>query len=287
MKSSLKKISKIILLLTVTGSSLFAQKADDVQVGNLLVSKIKVDGNTNDWTTPLKAINKTTGLSYTIANDAKNLYVVMQAVNVNDTRKILMGGITFSINEDGKKKTKEALVLTYPVITRNSRRAAFGGAGGAGGAARMGASFQNMTAEQRDSMQLSFGKRQIEAAKDIKIFGFKNITDTLVSIYNEYSIKAIASLNDKGIYTYEIAIPLELIPVDVNKEFGYNIKLNGLQLNFGGGENRPGGGGGGQVTAIRVQGGGGGFGGQAGGGNVEFQNLLSPTDFWGKYTIAK
>lgn len=284
MKTSLKQFSKIILFLSFSSTSVFAQKADDIQVGNLLTPKIKVDGNSNDWTLPLKATNKTTGLSYTIANDAKNLYVVMQAANVNDTRKILMGGITFIINEDGKKKTKEALTLTYPVITRNSRRAAFGG--GAGVQRPTGATFQNMTQEQRDSMQLSFGKRQIEAAKDIKIFGFKNVTDTLVSIYNEYSIKAMANLSDKGVYTYEIAIPLALIPVDVNKEFGYSIKLNGLQMgNFGGGESRVGGGGGG--AQIRMTTSGGGFGGGQGSGNIDFQNLMSPTDFWGKYSIAK
>lgn len=283
MKLPFKKVTAIILYSTFSISSLFAQKAEDIQIGNLLVPKIKVDGNVNDWPMPLKATNKTTGLSYTIANDAKNLYVVMQASNVNDTRKILMGGITFSINEDGKKKTKEALLLTYPVITRNSRRVAIGGAGGGAGTARMGSTFQNMTQEQRDSMQLSFGKRQLEGAKEIKIFGFKNITDTLVSIFNEHSIKAMASLNDKGLYTYEIAIPLELIPVDVNKEFGYNIKLNGLQINFGSfGEGR---GGGGQAPIIRMEGGGG-FSGP-GGGNSDFQSLLSPTDFWGKYTIAK
>lgn len=285
MKTSLKQLSKIILFLSFSSTSVFAQKADDIQVGNLLTPKIKVDGNSNDWTLPLKATNKTTGLSYTIANDAKNLYVVMQAANINDTRKILMGGITFIINEDGKKKTKEALTLTYPVITRNSRRAAFGG--GAGGQRPTGATFQNMTQEQRDSMQLSFGKRQIEAAKDIKIFGFKNVTDTLVSIYNEYSIKAMANLSDKGVYTYEIAIPLALIPIDVNKEFGYSIKLNGLQMgNFGGGESRVGGGGGGAQIRMTTSGGGG-FGGGQGSGNIDFQNLMSPTDFWGKYSIAK
>lgn len=280
-----KRVSKSVILLSLISNAIFAQKASDVQEGNLLVSKIKVDGNVSDWPTPLKATNKTTGLTYTVANDSKNLYVVMQASNVNDTRKILMGGITFSLNEDGKKKTKEALTLTYPVITRNSRRAAFGG--GAGGGQRpSGVSFRDMTQQQRDSMQLSFGKRQLEAAKDIKIAGFKNVTDTLVSIYNEYSIKAIANLDDKGVYTYEIAIPLELIPLDLSKEFGYNIKLNGLQMNFNGGGGNGGfnGGGGGRGPG----GGGGGFGGgQGGGGNVDFQNLLSPTDFWGKYSIAK
>jgi hypothetical protein len=266
----LKYMGAVIFASGLTVFSASAQKLDDVQEGNLLVSSIKVDGNANEWATPLKAFNKSTGLAYTIANDDKKLYVVMQAKDVNATRKILMGGITFSINADGKKRTPEALSLTYPVITRNSRRAAMGGGG-----QRSFGSFQSMTQEQRDSMQNAFGQKQIAAAKDIKISGFKNVTDTLVSIYNEYSIKAIANLDNNGTYTYEIGIPLELIPVDIHKEFGYNIKLNGLQIgNFG----RGGGGDGGRPV--------GGFGG-GGRGGVDFQDLITPTDIWGKYTLAK
>lgn len=260
--NNIKYAAAITFALMFTMVSVFAQKLSDVQEGNLAVSKINVDGNATDWAVPLKAFNKSTGLSYTIANDYKKLYLIIQATDVNTTRKILMGGITFGINADGKKRNKELLSLTYPVITRNSRRAAM-----SGGQRSMG-SYQTMTEEQRDSLQNSFAQKQVAAAKDIKIYGFKNVTDTLVSIYNEYSIKAMATLDEKGTYTYEIGIPLELLPIDTNQEFGYNIKLNGLQMNgFGGGGNR----------------------GNSGGrrGSVDFQDLITPTDLWGKYTLAK
>ncbi|MOA46198.1 hypothetical protein D3C78_1686790 [compost metagenome] len=68
--------------------------------------------------------------------------------------------------------------------------------------------------------------------------------------------------------------------MDSPKEFAYNIKLNGLQLpgldgrGFGGGGRGNFGGGGG-----------GNFG--RGGGGMDFQAMLSPTDFWGKYILAK
>ncbi|HET8829741.1 MAG TPA: hypothetical protein VFM79_10385 [Pelobium sp.] len=261
--NNLKNAGALTFALLVSIVSVSAQKLSDVQEGNLLVSKINVDGNATDWTIPLKAFNKSTGLSYTIANDDKKLYLIIQAIDVNTTRKILMGGITFGINADGKKRSKELLSLTYPMITRNSRRAAMGG-----GSQRSMGSFQTMTQEQRDSLQNAFGQKQLATAKDIKIFGFKNVTDTLVSIYNEYSVKAMATLDEKGTYTYEIGIPLELLPIDINQEFGYNIKVNGLQMNgFGGGGNRGNGGG------RR--------------GSVDFQDLITPTDLWGKYTLAK
>lgn len=80
--------------------------------------------------------------------------------------------------------------------------------------------------------------------------------------------------------------------MDNAKEFAYNVKLNGLQLpgmdfnrGGGGGGGGFGGGGGGQVT-IRTGGPGGGGGGPRGGG-IDFQALISPTDFWGKYTLTK
>ncbi|WP_017258215.1 hypothetical protein [Pedobacter arcticus] len=277
-KITLKYTCAVISGLLLNVSLVSAQKSSDMQEGNLLVSKIKVDGNSNDWTTPLKAFNKSTGLHYTVANDDKKIYIIIQTSEVNTTRKILMGGITFSINADGKKKSAELASLTYPVITGNSRRSAMGG----GGSQRSFGNYQTMTQAQRDSMQLAFGQRQLEAAKDIKIHGFKTVTDTLVSIYNEYSIKAMATLNATGTYTYEIAIPLALLPVDTDKEFGYNVKVNGLQmrnLNSGNNTSRLGGGnGGGRPAGGTPSGGRGGF---------DFQDLMTPTDFSGKYTLAK
>jgi hypothetical protein len=80
-----------------------------------------------------------------------------------------------------------------------------------------------------------------------------------------------------------------------DKEFAYNIKLNGLQLpgldgpGGGGGFGGGGGGGGGRGPGGGGGGGrgpGGGGGGRGpGGGNFDFQAMISPTDFWGKYTI--
>jgi hypothetical protein len=89
---------------------------------------------------------------------------------------------------------------------------------------------------------------------------------------------------------YELSIPLELLEMsaDKPKEFSYNIKLNGLQINFGGfsGGPRPGGAGGGGgdgPVVVRVEGSG--AGGQV--GSFNFQDLITPTDFWGKYVLTK
>ncbi|MEO5911716.1 MAG: hypothetical protein ABIP95_12560 [Pelobium sp.] len=284
--SILKKVLAAVVLLSCLQFNAFAQKAEEVQSNNLWAKDTKVDGKLNEWGETLKANNKSTNLSYTIANDGKNIYLAISTKDLTTKAKIIAGGITLTINPDGKKKSKEGFSLTYPVI---NRRQGFQGTRPAGGGGQR-INFQDMTQVQRDSMAIAQGRAQLAAAKDIKVFGFSGITDSLISIYNEYGIKTVAKLDDAGIFNYELAIPLALmnLTVDNAQEFSYNIKLNGLQINFGGGDggNRGGGNGGGG-NVIRVQGGGGNFGGGRPGNNIDFQSLMTPTDLWGKYTLAK
>lgn len=310
MRANILKFTKITLntfcLIASTLTIAQAQKLSDVQDVSVWASAVKVDGKHNEWENNFKAMNKSTNLTYTLANDAKNLYLAIQSKDLTNNNKIMLGGITLTVNPSGKKNDKESFKVIYPVINR--QRGPGGGAnrsvtvsspsggggsttvvrampGGSGGFGR----FQDMTPAQRDSLQRATARTQLASAKEIKVFGFKDIPDSLISIYNEYSIKTIASISDEGIYMYEASIPLALLEMSADnpKEFSYNIKLNGLQINFGGfsGGARPGGGTGGGTTVVRVEGGGGGMGG--GMGSFNFQDLITPTDFWGKYILTK
>jgi hypothetical protein len=313
MRSNILKFRKIALsticLIATSLTVAEAQKLSDVQDVSVWASGVKVDGKHNEWENNFKATNKSTNLTYTLANDAKNLYLAIQSKDLTNNNKIMLGGITLTVNPSGKKSDKEGFKVIYPVINR--QRGPGGGAnrsvtisspssgsgtttvvrgmpGGAGGFGR----FQDMSPAQRDSLQRAIARTQLASAKEIKVFGFKDIPDSLISIYNEYSIKTLASISDESVFMYELSIPLELLEMSADnpKEFSYNIKLNGLQINFGGfsGGGRPGGGG--EVTTVvRVEGGGGGMGSGMGGrmGNFNFQDLITPTDFWGKYILTK
>jgi len=275
-------LSTFLLVFSIS-SNLFAQRTPEVQEGNLWAPTVKVDGKPTEWNAPLKASNKSTSITYSLANDSKNLYLIIQSKDLANNNKIMLGGISFTINSNGKKKVKDGFATTYPIITRARRQNTPGGGGnrtpgqGGGGFGQN----QQRTPEQRDSIQKAQTKAQLAAAKDIKVFGFKAITDSLISVYNEFGIKASANIDDAGIFTYELSIPLELLEMsaDKPKEFAYNIQVNGRQFNFGGGGDRPGGGG-------RPTGGGDRQGGGFGGGNPEMLALMSPTDMWGKYTLA-
>lgn len=297
-----------IMLLSGFSFAANAQKVTDLQEVSIQAPHaVKIDGKNFEWTASDFSVNKRTNISYILSNDDKNLYLVIKSTDVLNNNKIMAGGITFSVNPDGKKKEKESITLTYPIIHRTAMR---GGPGGGGrGQFRamgmaMGAGGGQPNTKQRDSIMASMQKTQLGQAKEIKIRGFKNTTDTLVSIYNEFGIKAFANIEKDNSFFYEVAIPLEALGISTAapKEFAYNIRINGLQLNGfdggGGGGGRGGfeGGGGGGGTVV-VSGGGGGGGGRGGfggggrggfgGGGFNFQELMSPTDFWGKYTLSK
>jgi hypothetical protein len=284
------KIAAFGILLSAAFNA-SAQKLADVQAGSVWAgAPVKVDGNAADWASGLKAANKSTHLSYTMANDEKYLYLLIQSNDQQTNGKIMLGGITLVVNTDNKKKDKDAFAVTYPLVIRQRGQRGGGGAvtarangGGFGGGGR-----EAMTQAQRDSMQLAARKAQLEASKEIGVTGFKDITDSIISIYNEYGVKASAVFDNDNNFVYELAVPLASLglSVDKPKEFSYQVKVNGLVMGGGGGGQRGGGGGFGGFG-----GGGGGFGGgQRGGGGGgrgnDMMAMSSPTDFWGKYTLA-
>lgn len=312
----MKKIN-LLLFLLATSQHIFAQdaKLENIQTETGVRSPVvKVDGNLKEWNDSFKAYNKQTKLFYTLSNDDQSLFLVVRSTDSQNNNKIAAGGITFTINTDGKKKDKDAYAITFPVVARIQRGGPGGGFGGAAGGAGTGAGGFggrqggfggfNRNGATDTAAVAARRKQTLAAAKEIKIFGFKDVTDTLISVYNEYGVKAAIGYDAAGNYTYELAIPLKmlnLVPGD-KKEIAYQVKVNGLVLpDFGqrdGGGN-AGGFGGGAAGGGGAPGGGGGPGGGAGGfgggqGGRGFGgpggpggDMFAATDFWGKYTAIK
>jgi len=306
------KISLISLLVTSACLTVQAQKKD-VQPTNLKAPEgIKIDGKLTEWGDDMQAYNKATKLAYTIANDDKNLYLVVRCKDNINTSKILGGGITLLINTADKKKEKDAFEVTFPMVSRANLRGLMRGKQGFG-------SNKTLTQAQIDSTSRANHKAALPLMKEIGVLGFKDITDSTISIYNEYGIKAAAGFDAEDAYVAEVSIPLKLLSISTEdaKEFAYNIKVNGIQgsngnRNNGGGPPRNGGGGeNGGGGSFSSDGGGGGFGGGRGGGGgfgggggsrgggggsrgggpgggiSTMEELTTATDLWGKYTLAK
>jgi hypothetical protein len=307
---TLIKLSLQVVLAASTGLFAYGQKLNAIQEGSVWApAGIKVDAKMTEWNDTYQAYNKTTELYYTLSNDDKNLYLAVKSGSTQNSNKIMAGGVSLTINTADKKKDKDAFVVVFPYVNRAGRGNR--GAGGAGGDRQRGAGGQRLPP---DSAAIAAQRKAAVAAlKEIKVFGFKDIEDSVISIYNEYSIKAAADYDAKGNLVYEIAVPLKLMGLSVEnaKEFAYNLKVNGLQLGpqgiqvggeggfagggggggFGGGGRGGAGGGGGfggGGGGNRGGGGGGGGGGnRGGGGGFDIQAMTSPTDFWGKYILAK
>ncbi|WP_293301924.1 hypothetical protein [Pedobacter sp. UBA4863] len=278
--NKMKLFYTVLFFLPMAHLSLKAQKLPEIQTANVVAPKaIRIDGKIQEWDDVFAADNKRTNLLYTVANDDKNLYLVVKAINNDAITKIMAGGISFTINTKGKKKETDGFTVTYPLLVRNNANRP----GGQGqNRQRLGQNRTEQTQEQRDSITLEQRKTQLAGIKEIKVLGFPTISDSLISIYNEYGIKTVAKIDEQGAYVYEMAIPFSMLALSLEekKEITYQIKLNGRSnaVNF----------------TLRTNAAGRGFGagnnrGSFGGGNANTarQDLMVATDFWGKYVIQK
>ena len=317
-KQAILKTVLTTLAFAGLGLTLQAQKLKTVQEGSMRApSNIRIDGKLTEWDDTFKAYNNTTDIYYTISNDDKNLYLTVKAGGQWIGNKVLAGGINFAINTADKKKEKEAYTVVFPLIDMSSirdqmaqRRVSVNGnavtvtggpPGGAMGGMRMG------NGEMDSAAIASMRKRALQTVREIKLINFSQteLPDSVISIYNEFGFKGAVDFDGKGMLTCEMAIPLKYLHISTDdpKEFSYNIKLNGLNMSslmpqgtpnpFGGG--MPGGMGGGApgMTMIRRDGAGNETvmqGGQMPPGMpsmADMMNIITPTDFWGKYTLAK
>lgn len=268
-----------------------AQKLPDTQETGLRApAGIKVDGKATEWAGGYQAYNKNNQLYYSIANDDENVYLTVNAANTSIISKIMRGGLTFTVVTSGKKKDKTGQPsFTFPVQASTSvNTAAMQGLRTAMPAQAASMSPQEMM-KRMDSVMYAMNRQHIDKLKDIKVLGVPGITDSLLSIYNEEGIKARALFDAKGAYNYELAIPLKYLGLNAgeSRELQYNLCLNGLMANIRRVEGTLPSGGASEVRTVVVNGGaGGGMMSMSGPGGIDFMSLISPTDFWGKFTLV-
>src|ERR1700744_1793310 len=95
------KLKSGINLVLFTGLCLAAQaqKLKSVQEkGVRPPSNVKIDGKLTEWDDTFQAYNPTVSLYYTIANDDKNLYLVIKSTDQMTSNKIGQAGLSFTIN---------------------------------------------------------------------------------------------------------------------------------------------------------------------------------------------
>jgi hypothetical protein len=277
---NLKKISLLILSL-ISGRLLCAQ---EVEENIRMVKPFKADGIPNEWNEPLNQYNDATNLAFALANDDKNLYIIIESLDPQTTFSVLRGGITLNINTAGKKK--DGMKLTFPLMERPP--------------------MPKEAKEHPEHTALPPDKEmhnQAAVNKSIRVAGFKNIPDGELPVMNQDGIETGMSIHPNRDLIYELSIPLAQLQVglDIKKPLVYNIKINEPGKSSFKREGSPEGGNrsGGRSGGREGMGGGGmgrsGLGGMGGGGKMDggqrpvHGGELAPksTDFWIKYRLVK
>ena len=249
-----------------------AQKLPNKQVvGIRMPPNLKIDGKATEWNNKLQAYNKAIEASYTIANDDKYLYLILQATDRDIIHKIINSGVSFNINTIAKKNDKDGITITYPRLGRDNRPSINLKN------TPVWSSKPEVAKMQADSFMNANNTQIISKVKEIKTRGVKDV-DSLISIYNQNGIKAAGLFDNKMAFTIEMAVDLKLLNADgtTPQKLTYNIKLNALAIDYLPGVNivRNANN---EIMSISVVK-------EGSGGN---QTVSADTDFWGEYILAK
>ncbi len=259
MKKAIKYPYYLIAFCTCIGVNANAQKLPNVQSSGLYApANVKIDGKTTEWNNQFQAYNKSTSIYYTIANNADNLVLAVQATNYMIIDKILSGGVTLTITSASNKNIAP-VSITSPMLARSGRAPIVV-------RLRDGGSLTDVELTTlNNGLTANF--------KELSINGIATIPEPALSVYNEQGIKASAAIDINKAYNYEFAIPIKYITQLIGESgaFNYNVKLSGEKMN------NP-------NTVVVVNG----FGPNGPAPSADpYMELFSPTDFSGTYTLAK
>jgi YD repeat-containing protein len=290
MKNIPRTFLALTLILLITVAKNYAQ--DKLLTLSAPPAKIAIDGDAKEWGDSLRYYNKEKHLNYSLANTNDTLYMAIRFNDRVDQMRVLHSGLTFSIDTRGKKK--ETFSITFPMNTTgngplNQLHADTDGA---------------VTKQDREELM----RERITTLRGIKVTGFTDIEDDMITTSNTYGFQTAVNYDDAGNLVCEAAIPLKYFHADgaAKNEWAFNFKINGIERKLnaesgsgeqGGGRHggRGGGSGGGGFT--------GGMGGSDGlggghkggrGGNSQGQSsrgdkaeLAKSEDFWVKFYLAK
>lgn len=253
---------------------------------------ITIDGDIKEWGDSLRYYDAEQKINYSLANDNTNLYMAIRINDRSEQVRIMAGGLTWGIDPKGKKK--ETFSMTFPLAQTdafgNTEQSAFQGK-------------PDTTRQSHDEMM----QARLTKMRNIKVEGFKDVENDIITTSNTYGFKAAISYDDNGYLIYEAAIPLTLFHTDdiTKNEWAFEFKINAMPKPKEGdaqkGDGGMGGGGrggmGGMGGGGRGMGGGGGRGGMGGGRRggmgggqmttAQRGELGKTVEFWEKYYLAK
>jgi hypothetical protein len=226
-KLRIRKYSLIILTFVIIQyADTFGQKLPGLQTNAVEAPKnIKIDGKTSEWRGKLQAYNRNVEINYTVANNDKFLYIVVQAKEPDIIKKIIRGGIQISVNSKEKTLATNCKSVCYPLLNlqnENTLSAIISEINEIKDAS-------TTSVLRSDSLLKAFNKILTAYSNELRVSTRYSIPDSTISIFNELQILAKGDYQYKQGLTYEFRIPYSFLGLDYQKgtKFFYNIKLNG------------------------------------------------------------
>jgi len=243
---------------------------------------IVIDGSIKEWGDSLSYYSPEERLNYAITNSKDTLYLAVKIYDRSEIMRVLNAGLTFIIDPKGKKK--ETYSLTYPLNVQGGSSIPFN---------RNPGENEEVSQEERNELL----QEKLTRLRGIKVVGFKDIDDDMITTSNTYGIQTSVNYDEAGNLIYEEAIPLKFFHADNKAEWAFNIRINAIQHpkptddgNGGGGGARSGGMGGSGMGGGGGRHGGSGSGRHGGvgqGGNEAGGEMAKSVDFWGKFYLAQ
>jgi len=201
--------------------TLHAQKRKSIEQTIIpFKTDMKIDGQLTEWADSLHYFFEKQDLQYEIANDEHHIYVAMQVRDGARQMQALNQGFNFTINIDGKRKN--GATLTFPLPDRESLKA--------------------LAAKDKSEKPADIRKGILSAVRGIYVAGMADVIDGLISLDNDYGIKAAVAIDSTDAVCYEAVIPLERLGLHGTnqREMAFNVKINGIVIRTVGGGRRQG-----------------------------------------------
>lgn len=208
------KTSIILTLFSLLAGVASAQKLPQKQTTSVWVPQnLKIDGLPNEWS-GFQAYNKTTNIFYTLSNDDKNLYLAVEAADPVIIDKITASGITFTV-----EKKNENQSVTFPAYDKENQAII-----------DIMMNAPRVGSNKQASLHIDTFIKSHNALRDKRqkiIHLAHNDKESDISVFNDEGIKVSGRIDNRLIYTQELAVPLKYLGINAGESFDYIVQLNG------------------------------------------------------------
>ena len=267
MKILVPRICLTILVASLFSSCVNSQKATSsvTKLPQQFVDSIAADGAASDWTIGSVQYNKEIKAFFSVANNTKTMYLILEINDPMQQLKAIRNGITFGFDISGKKRRKAT--VNYPLPSGNE----------------FGMMQHNTNDGQQDRSALL--TRLLAKKNELELSGFNSSLNGVQSLFSSTTgIKAAIKIDADGMMIYELAVPFELWDTKVTFDTPISIDfvINGAEPPSGGGS----GGGGGDKMGGPGKGMSSGRPGGKSMGQTSMKDMFVENSFWYKCSFA-